>query len=172
MLALIREGLSAQFGASLQMLGGCLDRADPSVWLAPVGRVAFWHVAYHVLFCTDMYLSPGEGAFRPPAFHQEGSNFFGPPPWAPQMKVVIDRPYDKETLADYLGTCRAKARRVLAGETEAALAGPSGFPWLKCSRFEAHLYNLRHLQHHTGQLAAGLRRRSGQGVEWVIAAAL
>lgn len=137
-----------------------------------VGRVPFWHVAYHALFCTDMYLSADERSFRPPAFHQEGSNFFGPPPWAPDTKIVIDRPYDPPTLTTYLHACQAKAKSTLAGETESTLAGPSRFPWLPFTRLELHLYNLRHLQHHTGQLTAALRRQSGQGVEWAATLAL
>jgi len=32
------------------------------------------------------------------------------------------------------------------------------FPWLSCSRAELPRYSLRHLQHHTGQLGAFLRR--------------
>ena len=37
----------------------------------------------------------------------------------------------------------------------------SGFSWLKFSKGEAHLYNLRHIQHHTGQLTERLRQEAG-----------
>lgn len=43
-------------------------------------------------------------------------------------------------------------------ETPDSLAAPSGFSWRPFSRGELHLYNLRHIQHHTGALSAYLRR--------------
>jgi uncharacterized damage-inducible protein DinB len=43
-------------------------------------------------------------------------------------------------------------------ETAATLRGPAGFEWLSFTRSELPLYNLRHVQHHTGQLSAFLRR--------------
>jgi hypothetical protein len=47
------------------------------------------------------------------------------------------------------------------------LDSASGFHWLPFSRFELHLYNLRHLEHHTGQLADRLRSVANLGVTWV-----
>jgi hypothetical protein len=149
------------------MLRDCLERADAAAWRAAVGRFPFWHVAYHVLFFTDLYLSPNEAAFRPQPFHVEDSNFLGQQPWPPFKKVVADRPYEKAALLDYLAACRSKAVSILAAETEATLAGPGGFDWLPLTRLELHLYNLRHLQHHTGQFAAMLRREHGESVAWV-----
>ena len=169
MLPLLRSALAGQYGASLAMLDACLLPAESAgAWNEPVGKFPFWHVAYHVTVCTDMYLSPEEQSFRPPAFHRACYNFLGPPPWAPDQKVVIDQPYDRATLSGYVATCRAKAGRAVHAETEATLAGPSGFHWLTFTRLELHLYNLRHVQHHAGQLSACLRRRGGQGVGWVI----
>jgi uncharacterized damage-inducible protein DinB len=83
------------------------------------------------------------------------------------MKVVVDQPYDKQTLEGYLDHCHAKAKQAIAAETEATLEGPSGFEWLKFSRIEAHFYNIRHIQHHTGQLGATLRRQGSEGVQWI-----
>jgi hypothetical protein len=171
MLPLIRSALAGQYGAALAMLDACLvSPGSAAAWHEPVGRFPFWHVAYHVISCTDMYLSPEEQSFRPPAYHRPGYNFLGPPPWAPDQQIVIDQPYDRETLAGYVNSCRAKATRAVEAETEATLAGPSGFNWLKFSRLELHLYNLRHVQHHAGQLSACLRRHGagGQGIGWVI----
>ena len=172
---LIQAVLAGQYGASLAMLRGCIERADEAAWHASVGRFPVWHVAYHVLFYTDMYLSPDENSFRPQEFHREGYNFLGPPWWAPEMKVVTDRPFEKEMIVDYLDAVCGKAKQALDRETEATFAGPSGFEWLQFSRLEAHVYNIRHVQHHTGQLGAFLRRHQegdAKGVEWVATAAL
>ena len=47
-----------------------------------------------------------------------------------------------------------------------------GFPWYDMSVGELLLLNLRHVTHHTGQLALVLRRRAGIGVDWIASAAL
>ncbi|KPJ52053.1 hypothetical protein AMJ39_08795 [candidate division TA06 bacterium DG_24] len=44
---------------------------------------------------------------------------------------------------------------------------PSGFPWLPFNRFELHLYNIRHIQHHAGQLIERLRSQGVTDFEWV-----
>jgi len=163
----IHAALLGQYGAALAMLSGCLERADATDWLALVDRFGFWHVAYHTLFYADFYLSANEGSFRPQPFHLEDYNFLGPQSWAPDKKVAYDRPYDKETLAGYLNTCLAKVKTAIPAETEASLAAPSGFSWLNFSRLELHIYNIRHIQHHSAQLATVPRRREADGVDWV-----
>jgi|TARA_B100001964_G_C14207214_1_gene588714 hypothetical protein len=42
-----------------------------------------------------------------------------------------------------------------------------GFWWYDESKFEHQLVNIRHLQHHTGQLADRLRRAADRGVDWI-----
>ena len=165
MNSLIRTAVGGQYGAALTMMRQCVDRADAQAWRAAVGRSPFWHVAYHALYITDLYLSTGEAAFRPQPFHREDADVLGPPP-ASEKQVAPHRPYDKDTLAGYADTCRARAKRAVAEETDDQWAGPSGFDWLPFNRLELHLYNIRHLQHHTGQLTAALRRGGGHGVPW------
>ena len=163
----IQPILAAQYGAALAMLRAAVTCADRATWHAFVGQFPFWQVSYHTLFYTDLYLSRGEGAFQPPPFHREGYSQLGPVAWLPPSDVVVDQPYAQDVIAGYVDACVAKAKRETEAETEATLAGPSGFEWLRFTRLEGHLYNLRHVQHHTGQLAAALRRQGLAGVEWV-----
>jgi len=62
----------------------------------------------------------------------------------------------------YVEICRAKLVETIASESTDSLAGPSGFSaWfsgLGMSCGELHLYNVRHVQHHRGQLSAYLRK--------------
>ena len=168
MESLIRSAVETQYGAAFSMLRGCIDRADDASWVAVSAKYPFWQVGYHTLFITDLYLAPNEKAFLPPAFHRAGYNDLGPTPWGPPTPIVVDQPYARETLLAYLEEIRAKARQAVQGETDAVLSGPSGFSWLKFSRLELHLYNVRHIQHHVGQLVAVLRREHGKGTNWVI----
>jgi hypothetical protein len=167
MLALVRKTLTHQYGAALKMLAGCVKGCTADHWEQAVGKFPFWHVAYHVLFYTDLYLSKNEAEFRPQGFYRPDYQVMGSQAWPPYRKVLADQPYDKPTIRLYVQTCMAKAAKTVAAETEASLAGESGFPWLPFPRLELHLYNIRHIQHHTGQLAAFLRRAGHKGAGWV-----
>jgi hypothetical protein len=47
------------------------------------------------------------------------------------------------------------------------LEAPSGFPFLPFNKLELQFYNIRHTQHHTGQLADRLRNAINIGTPWV-----
>ena len=167
MLDLFRQSIANQYGAALKMLEDAIEKCQPEQWTALVGKVHFWHVSYHVLFCTDMYLSPDIAQFRPQPFHRESYNFLEREPWPPFKKVVADEPYEKPVLLGYVKTCRSKVVKSVKKETESTLAGSSGFDWIPFPRAQLHLYNLRHIQHHTGALNAFLSRTQGKGAAWV-----
>ncbi len=167
MIDLVRTSLINQFGAGLTMLEDCIQKCPDSMWGEAVGRIPFWHVAYHILFFTDLYCSVDEHAFKPQPFHRENYNFLDRQPFPPFKPVAADQPYDKSTLLGYSKTCKAKVVESVSKETESTLAGPSGFEWIRIPRLEAHLYNIRHIQHHTGQLSAALNRTQGEGGKWI-----
>lgn len=138
-----------QFEASLAMLKECLERCPPSLWEEKLAALTFRQVAYHTLFFVDFYLSPGEESFTLRDLHQLGGD---------EREPINSPGLDQAATLDYLAICLEKIRSTLAAETEDSLPSPSGFSWLPFSRGELHIYNLRHVQHHTGQLSAQLRR--------------
>ena len=73
---------------------------------------------------------------------------------------------------DYLAQCGTHCGGALNAMTPAGAAERCGFPWYDLSVAELVLLNLRHVQHHAGQLALMLRRHAGIGVGWIGSAAL
>jgi hypothetical protein len=156
--------LKSQYLAALEMLRRAIDASPDSVWDDPAFKNRFWRVAYHVLFYTDFYLSRSENDFQPWEKHVHEINFLGAIPWAPEREAAPGEPYSKEEVLDYL-------KRVADGvdpRLEATdLDAPSGFSWLRFSKLELQIYNIRHIQHHAAQLIERLRQATGKGVEWV-----
>jgi uncharacterized damage-inducible protein DinB len=154
MLDHYKQCVLGQFEAALWMLHDCIDKCPPEHWSGPtsiIGTYEFWHVAYHTLYCTDIYLSPTEAAFELRAeFHPGGQRDID--------DEYPSRRMEKDELTKYVMHCLTKLRTVFAAETEQSLRGPSGHPRRTFSRGELHLYNMRHVMHHTGQLSALLRR--------------
>jgi hypothetical protein len=107
-------------------------------------------VAYHTLFFVDLYLSTGdEGDFVLRDFHHRGGDEREDEPCVGLTQA--------ETL-EYLSLCRRTMIDALAAETAESLQARCGISFRTITRGELHIYNLRHVQHHTGQLSAFLRR--------------
>jgi hypothetical protein len=149
MLELVTRSLSAQYEASLCMLNQCVAACPDEHWEQKLAAATIRWAAYHTLFFADYYLTHGEDAFVLRDLHARGGDE------REDVECVgLDR---AETLA-YLAVVRQKAVETMAAENEASLAAPSGFRWMKFSRLEAHVYNVRHVQHHAGQISAYLRK--------------
>ena len=158
MIDLYKTSINGQFGAAIAMLNECITKCPDEHWDSRIAKYPFWHVAYHILCFIDCYLSVTEHAFKPGKFHPRG------------MSELADeypsRRFERAELLEYVSECRTKLAATIASETPESLAGPSGFSWLPFPRAELHAYNLRHVQHHTGQLSAFLRKQSVE-TRWV-----
>lgn len=150
MVDYLQRVLLAQYEAALAMLRECLTTCPADHWDGVIGKYPFWHVAYHTLCFADLYLSPSDKAFTPREIHPAG--------WKEFDDEYPSRRFDKDELLAYIAVIREKAVTALAAETSATLEGPSGHPYRSFSRGELHVFSIRHIQHHTGQLSAYLRR--------------
>lgn len=161
------RSILSQFEATLAMLAECIAACPDAHWDGSppdvVGTLPFWEVAYHTLCFADCYMSPSNEAFQAEiAGRREG---FHPRGMEELSEEHPSRRMEREELRRYVVFCRERAARALGGETAESLAGPSGFSWVPMTRAEMHLYNLRHVAHHTGQLTAYLRR-VGKQTRW------
>ena len=160
----LHETAARQYRASMAMLKEAVTKCPESLWLAPEYPNKFWHIAYHVLFYTHMYLQNSHDEFTPWVKHREDYQWLGPLPWPPHDLPKIGTPYSKEEILEYLGICSEEIDAKVPGVDFSA---PSGFPWLPFNKLELQLYSLRHLQHHTAQLIDRLRTAAQIGVAWV-----
>ena len=163
--SLLRPILIGQFEAALAMVRQCVQLCPPERWEGLIANRTFQRIAYHTLFFADLYLSPRQDAFTLRDLHRRGG-WTEPDGEAPRIGLP------KDDTVEYAGICRAKMLETIAAETATSFEGPSGFPWLPISRAELHIYNIRHIQHHTGQMSAFLRRvdpalTNDAGLDWV-----
>jgi hypothetical protein len=160
----IRQSTLAQYRAGLDMVGQAIDLCPDELWLSNEYKNRFWHLAYHSLFYTHLYVQPAETDFRPWAKHVPNSNYLGPRPWAKDEPFEIPEPYAKPDVQEYLKLCRAEVEKQVP---LVRFEDNSGFSWLPFNKLELQFYNIRHLQHHTGQLIERLRNVADIGVGWV-----
>jgi len=159
--ALIRS----QYHATLDMLEEAIRTCPESLWADTSYTNAFWHVAYHAVFYTHLYLSDSLEGFVSWSKGRPEYEFLGDSlPWAPQQKPNIGEPYTADEVLEYMTFCRQVVEDTIPTvDLEAA----SGFEWLPFTKLELQFYNIRHTQHHTGQLSERLRKSAGTGIGWV-----
>jgi hypothetical protein len=158
MIETVRTMLTGQLEASLAMLKQCIQACPPEHYEGKIANGSFRTIAYHTLFYVDYYLSPTENAFELRELHRRGGD--------ERLSGVVSPGLAKDDILAYVEICRNKLLETIASETAASLEGPSGFTRLPISRGELHLYNLRHIQHHTGAMSAYLRRVDAQLKDW------
>jgi hypothetical protein len=155
----IQSALKRQYHASLAMLNEAIEACPETLWTSEAYVNPTWQIAYHVLFYTDFYLQPSEAAFVPWEHHRPDYQYFS------AGKKLALTPYSKEEMAAYGRRCQEMVDAAVDGLD---LTSPeSGFPWYEMPKLEHQLLNLRHLHHHTGQIAERLRHVANRGIEWV-----
>ena len=102
----LKEVIRSQYAAALEMLKQAIAKCPDSMWDDPNHKNRFWHVAYHALFYTDLYVRPSERDFAPWDKHRDEYEFMGPLPWPPHKEPAIGEPYSKQDVLEYLGFSR------------------------------------------------------------------
>jgi hypothetical protein len=153
----VKTSIQSQYHAALMMLKQAVMKCPEELWAAEDYVNPFWHVAYHVLFYTHFYLSPTEKDFIPWEKHRDEITSL-----EPSVKKV--EPYSPVAILAYLDFCLEQVKVQLPGMD---LEAESGFYWLPFDKLELQLYNIRHIQQHTGELCERLGAHGEIEVPWV-----
>jgi hypothetical protein len=153
----LKQALWGQFGAAIDALENAIAACPETVWGEGPTPHAFWYITYHTLFWTDYYVSGSPENFRPPPPYTLGE--------LDPAGVYPERIYSPDELRTYLEQVRHRTRAAIAVMTEEQASQPSGSQRLGLG--ELMLYNLRHVQHHVGQLQLLLRQRTDSAPRWV-----
>jgi len=156
--------LTSQYLASLEMLYETITSCPESLWNSPDDKTKFWHIAYHALFYTHLYLQDSEQTFKPWGKHRDEYQFLGQLPWPPYAPPKIGEPYNKNDVLEYLAFCQAQ---VVERVPQLNLEGASGYSWLPFDKLELQIYTIRHIQQHAGELMERLGTRASIDINWV-----
>ncbi|WP_184542192.1 hypothetical protein [Mucilaginibacter sp. FT3.2] len=158
----MKAELIAQYKAGLKMLADVVEKCPGSLWANNEYESAYWRIAYHALFYTSFYLAGSPDVFIPWEKHRLNYNFMGPVAHDNQPIVVTDI-YTKAEILAYTETIANSLESQVEDTKYNELCG---FNWVPLSRFGLHLYTIRHLQHHVGQLTERLHQVGIKGVKW------
>jgi len=129
------------------------------LWSDQKQNPQYWCLVYHTLFWLDFYLTELPDDFIPPKpftlseLDPEG--------------LLPERIYTKSELLKYLEHGRRKYKQTIENLTDEKANKPYMFGSVKMKFGELLLYNLRHVQHHSGQLNLILRQKIDSAPRWV-----
>ena len=151
----IRSVLKSQYHASLAMLRDAIAHCPPEEWLSAGRKNASWQLAYHTLFFAHLYLQRDEASFRLWEKHHGGGD------------GTEGEPYTQAEALEYCEFCDGMVDNAVEAldldRTEC------GFSWYRMSKLEHQFVNIRHIQHHGGQLIDRVRAAADVGIPWVAA---
>jgi hypothetical protein len=154
----IKEIIKSQYLASLAMLQQAIEECPQELWANNDFSNPFWHVVYHALFYTYLYLHPREEEFTPWAKQRKGYHRMS----GEEAKNFT--PYTQAEMLEFLQFCQKQVEeQVDALDLEAE----TGFHWLPFNKLELQFYNIRHIMQHTGELSERLGARGEVEVGWV-----
>lgn len=159
--------IGRQFAAAIQMVRSAVEACPGALWDDRTDGSPFWHIAYHTLFFTDFYLSDDEKSFQAMDFHEDKAHFL--PGDYQEFGGIVTTPtraLSKDQLLDYADHCLRKCGETFEKLTDERSLERCGFWWYELNVGEFLLNNLRHAQHHAGQLSLLLRRHADVAGEW------
>ena len=159
-LKTISDAINGQYGAAIAMLEQNIEKCPNEVWDDRTSGPSFWHVAYHVMWFLDWYLSDSKIARESfnSKFDNEHSEQLNKTP-----KITLTR----VQLLEYLSEIKEKAKKRFENITEDHLREPSIFEGHGSSVLSSLLYNLRHLMLHIGALNLRLHSKGVKLENWV-----
>lgn len=166
----LRPIIKSQLYASLAMLTDAIRTCPDDVWLDERFGNRYWQVAYHTVFYAHLYLHTDLASVQRWAWHQakvqHPSGLLNRHAVVDESLPVFAEPYSRAQVLDAVATCEAM---VDAAIDSFDLDSPEcGFPWYRhMGKLEHQFVNIRHIQHHTGQLMDRLRVAKDVGVPWV-----
>jgi hypothetical protein len=160
----MKKEIISQYKASLNMLMDTIKKCPENLWNNNEYENTYWHIVYHTLFYTSLYLSISPIKYSPWEKHKDNYNCLGSVT-RDNKPVVIENIYSKNEIMEYIGSLFSNLENSV---NNTPMDEKSGFDWMPMNRMELHLYNIRHIQHHTGQLIERLHQKGIKGIKWEV----
>ncbi len=158
--------LKSQYSATFAMLRQAIELCPDDLWLDESHTNRTWWIAYHATYFTHMYAQVNDYTFKQLKNHPKPDQFSGTITWPPRSKQDPKSPPTREDILLYIDYCESN---ISPWVDLIDLTVPKcGFWWYKgMDKLEHQFNNLRHIQHHIGQLADRVRNVCDEGGDWV-----
>ena len=129
-----KQIIQSQYLAALAMLKQAIVKCPPDAWDNPRDKDRFWFVAYHTLYYAHRYLKAQDAGYAR---------------WEKREHSQQGVPFSKDEILKSLAVVKQDVKKQI---TLMELDSKTGSVGSLANKFELQLYNIRHIQQHTGEL--------------------
>lgn len=129
-----KQILQSQYLAVLAMLKQAIVKCPPEAWDNPQDKDKFWFVAYHTLRYAHQYLKARDKGF---------------PRWEQRLHSNQGSPFSKEEILERFAMVERDVTEQIPIMNLNEKTGVTGH---LANKLELQIYNIRHIQQHTGEL--------------------
>ena len=130
----IKQILQSQYLSALAMLKQAIVKCPSEAWDSPQDKDRFWFAAYHTLRYAHQYLKARDKGY---------------PRWEQRCHSNPGKPFSKEEILERLAIVE---RDVVEQISIMDLKENTGATGHLTNKLELQIYNIRHIQQHTGEL--------------------
>jgi hypothetical protein len=130
----VKPILQSQYLAALDMLKQAVVQCPLEAWDDPRDKDKFWFVVYHALKFAHQYLKANDAGYRR---------------WEQRPHADPGKPFTKEEILEKLAQVEKDVVEQIARMDLEEKTGATG---ALANQFELQIYNIRHIQHHAGEL--------------------
>ena len=145
-----------EYRALIEMLHKAINLCSEDLWEKEMENPPFWQLVYHTIYYLDFYLGDS------PKKHEERYEI------KENLNERLKRSLTKEQLKNYLVATKKKCNSVLEKLSVKELEGKNSYFWTGPTLAHRLIYNIRHTQHHIGQLNLLLRQNENDASKWLI----
>ncbi len=160
MSKLLADDLRAQYKKTFSTIRGIVETFPEERWREPHGDIYYipCRIAYHLAAVIDRLVA---GGFRDP-------DFAAKLPYGAWIEATAEGLPDRNTFLVYLDGVLGRAEQALASVDDGILMSPAEpeRAWMGASQMGIHLYMMRELSDHTGELNKMLIEDGKQDV-WI-----
>ena len=149
-MLMIKNALEKQYDKCLDIMAQAIKDYPENLWDDRFGyKYPAWQIAYHALFYGNIYCSVDEHSITARPKQKELYEVFGKTPWPPFVEVQITESFSKSDILEFLEFVRLNVKKNLPLMKPVEQCWPS---WYNENQLEFHINNLRHIQHHCGEM--------------------
>lgn len=152
--------LKDQYNSTLNMLVQAVEKCPDELWNSPEFLNKFWHISYHALYFADLYTQKSVDEFSPYKICKKDFQFL-------KNDEINNDNSIHYTKSEILGYYQYLAKEIPERLDKTDMEDEAEFYWIPFSKYELNIYNIKHIQHHTGQLFERLRNNNVD-LKWVI----
>jgi len=144
------KALTKQYQKCFNIFRDTISNYDEKLWMNENDyKTPVWQIAYHAIFCANMYCSAKESGIVKWSKERENYHRFDKMREMRSMNAKNIMPYTKNEILDFMELVNSNVPNYLLQMEPEAKCWPH---WYDETQIEFHMNNLRHIQHHIGEI--------------------